>query len=99
MDIRRQWPNGGQILEFKILTSIDPITNIAELIQIENKTRKHVSEQFENSWLSKYPRPNRCIHDNRGEFLGYECQELLGRMGVQSVPTTLKNQQANFICE
>ena len=89
----------GQVLEFKALTSIDPVTNIAELIRIENKTSKHVSEQFENSWLARYPRPNRCIHDNGGEFLGYEFQELLGRMGVQSVPTTVKNPQANSICE
>ena len=69
----------GQILEF------DPVTNIAELIRIKNKTSKHVSEQFENSWHSRYARPNRYIHDNRGEFLGDDFQELLGRMGVQSV--------------
>ena len=86
----------GQVLEFKALTSIDPVTNIAELIRIENKTSKHVSEQFENSWLARYPRPNRCIHDNKGEFLGYDFQELLGKMGVQAVQTTVKESSSEF---
>ena len=48
----------GQILEFKALTSIDSVSNLAELIRIDNKFSKHVSEKFENSWLSRYPRPN-----------------------------------------
>jgi len=46
----------GQILEFKSLTSIDPVTNIAEFIRIESKTKpanmfqsKHVSEQTVSS--------------------------------------------------
>ena len=89
----------GQILEFKALTSIDPMSNLSELIRIDNKSSKHVSEQFENSWLSRYPRPNRCVHDNGGEFIGHEFQELLAQMGIVSVPTTVKNPQANAICE
>ena len=38
----------SQVLEFKALTSIDPVTSIAERIEsnrIKNRTSKHVSEQ------------------------------------------------------
>lgn len=54
----------GNICKFRALTCIDPVTNLVELIQITNKTMKYVAEQLENSWLSRYTRPNRCVHDN-----------------------------------
>jgi transposase InsO family protein len=40
-----------------------------------------------------------CVHDNGGEFLGHEFQQLLAQAGITSVPTTVKNPQANAICE
>ena len=55
--------------------------------------------RFENEWLARYPRPLRCIHDNGGEFTGYEFQRVLARNHVEDVPTTIKNPQANAICE
>ena len=83
----------GQILEFKSLTSIDPVTNIAEFIRIESKTKPANMSQSKQSArkISKTKSKSIYIHDNEGEFLGYDLQELLGRIGVQSVPTTLKN--------
>ena len=33
-------------LEFKALTCIDPVTNLAEAIRINNKTSQHVANQF-----------------------------------------------------
>ena len=89
----------GQEIEFNALTSIDPVTNLVEMIRINNKTSHHISVQFENSWLSRYPRPNRCIHDNGGEFIGHEFQLLLQQMGIKDVPTTSRNPQANAVCE
>jgi hypothetical protein len=89
----------GRDLEFKALTAIDTVTNLTEIIRLENKTSNHVAHKFENGWLARYPRPNRCIHDNGGEFLGWEFQALLNRLGIVDVPTTVKNPQANAICE
>jgi hypothetical protein len=89
----------GVEVEFNALTCIDPVTNLVELIVIHNKTAKHVAQQFENCWLSRYPRPNRCIHDNGGEFIGQEFQNLLQQAGIQDAPTTSRNPQANSICE
>ena len=89
----------GQEIEFNALTCIDPVTNLVEIIRIENKTAVHVAQQFENCWLSRYPRPNRCIHDNGGEFIGEEFQRKLQQHGITDAPTTSHNPQSNAICE
>jgi hypothetical protein len=71
-DLIRPWKisTDGQELEFKALTCIDPITNLVELAGTQNKTAAHVGMIFENNWLSRCPRPMRCIHDNGGKFVG-----------------------------
>ena len=43
--------------------------------------------------------PLRCIHDNGGEFTGWEFQELLQLLHIEDVPTTSRNPTANAICE
>jgi len=63
-------PNGNE-LSFCALTCIDPVTNLTELKRINNGTSEHITMLFENEWLSRYPRPARCIHDNGGEFTGW----------------------------
>ena len=92
----------GQELKFNSLTSIDTITNYPEIICINNKTSQHVSQQFENSWLAQYPRPQRStmhIYDQGSEFFGHEFQTILDKYGIVHQPTTVKNPQANAICE
>eukprot|EP00978_Attheya_sp_CCMP212_P001210 scaffold2532_cov42-Attheya_sp.AAC.2 len=82
------------------LTCIDPVTNLTELIRIDGKTAAHIGAKFEQGWLSRCPRPAmRCIHDNGGEFTGEHFQLRLQMNGIKDVPTTVKNPQANSICE
>ena len=54
---------------------------------------------FENNWLARYPRPSRCLHDNGGEFTGAASLHMLRANGIKDVTTTVKNPQANAICE
>ena len=54
---------------------------------------------FANTWVARYPRPLRCIHDNGGKFLGAAFQQVLAVNGIKDVPTTVKNPQSNAICE
>ena len=89
----------NQDLEFNALTCIDPVTNLVEMVRIDNKTSRHIADKFANLWLARYPRPNKCIHDNGGEFIGMEFQELLQQAGVKDGPTTRKNPQSNAVCE
>ncbi len=54
---------------------------------------------FENEWLSRYPRPLYCIHDNGPEFMGTPFMLMLEINGINDIPMTVKNPQANAICE
>jgi transposase InsO family protein len=91
---------GGYEHKFIGLTIIDMVTNIVELVRLDNKTSEHVAMHFENTWLSRYQKPLHCIHDQGGgEFTGFPFQRLLHRMNIRSHPTSVKNPQANVICE
>ena len=84
---------------FQALTIIDTVTNLVEVVRIDNKTAVHVSLHFANTWLSRYPRPLNCTYDQGGEFIGWEFQEMLIRNGIHPRPTSAKNPQSNSICE
>ena len=86
-------------VEFNALTCIDPVTNLVEIIPIRNKTSHHVAQQFENVWLSRYPRPTKCVFDNGSEFVGSPFLTMLEKHGITERPTTVKNPQANSLCE
>ena len=86
-------------VEFKALTCIDPVTNLCELVRIDTKESEHVAEKFMNTWLARYPRPNRCIHDKGGEFIGAPFNMLLAQHGIENATITTQNPQANAVCE
>ena len=54
---------------------------------------------FENNWLAWYPCPSCCIHDNGGEFTGAAFAHVLHANRMKDIPATVKNPQANAICE
>ena len=72
----------GKACEFNALTCIDTVSNLVELIRIDNKTSDHVRNKFVQSWLTRYPQPIRCVHDKGGEFIGHEFQWLLNMLYV-----------------
>ena len=84
---------------FDALTCIDLVTNLVEIIRLTGKTASQVAQQFENVWLSRYPRPNRCVHDNGGEFIGHEFQTMLQQHGIQDAPISSRNPQGNSVAE
>jgi transposase InsO family protein len=56
--------------------------------------------QFENFWFAQYPQPMQCIHDQGTEFIGVDFQYVLMHAGIKdAVPTTVRNPQANTVCE
>jgi hypothetical protein len=89
----------GIAVEFLSLTMFDPVTNVVELTRIENKTAGHVAQQYVNVWLSRYPWPEGCVHDNGGVFIGLPFQRLLEQCTIRSRATSARNPQANAICE
>ena len=93
IEIRDKW------YEFNALTIIDLVTNLVEIIRVDRNTSAQIRSKLEQSWLDRYPWPKRCIHDNGGEFTGWEFQNLLRATSIKDVPTTSRNPQANAICE
>ncbi len=58
-----------------------------------------MARKYAQVWLSIYPWPERCVHDNGGEFVGPEFQLLLQGFRIKDAPTSSKYPQANAICE
>ena len=84
--------------EFNALTIIDTVSNLVELVWIDNKISAQISKKYAQ-WPTWYPWPARCIHDNGGKFIGPEFQLLLQGCLIKDVLMTSKNPQANAICE
>jgi hypothetical protein len=74
---------------------IDMVTNLVEVVQIDTKSAAHEAMHFENTWLSRYPRPLNVIHDQGGEFMGEDSQYRLQVHNIRSRTLTAKNPPAN----
>ena len=89
----------GSPYEFEALTVIDTVTNLVELIRINDKKAQTVARKFAQCWLTRYPWPQHCVHDPGTEFTGPEFQTLLQNCHIRDVCTTAKNPQSNAVCE
>jgi hypothetical protein len=81
------------------LTAIDTVTNLKELSRVADKTSETIARKYAQCWLSRYPWPQRCVHDPGTEFVGPEFQTLLENCHIKDVCTSAKNPQANAVCE
>jgi transposase InsO family protein len=101
VDLIGPWtlPVNGKKLTFRALTIIGTVTNLEEVVRLSNKTSAHIALQFENTWLSRYPRLLNCLHDPGSEFIGDTFKRMLLRNGIRCQQTTPKNPQGNSICE
>ena len=81
--------------QVKGFTAVDKATGWPEILAISDKQGETVATLFDDAWLCRYPRPRRVEYDNGSEFVGFEFQELLSSYGIEPVPTTVKNPQAN----
>ncbi len=66
--------------------------------QIFDKSSDRISQLVNKIWLCRYPRCQYLIYNNGSEFkLHFET--LCNSYGIKRKPTTIKNPQANTICE
>jgi transposase InsO family protein len=89
----------GNLFIFQALTIIDQVTNYCEIIQIPDKSSVSVARAFENSWLARYPRPMKVIHNQGIEFLGRPFEQMLTNAGIRPHATGVRNPRANAIVE
>ena len=88
------------------MTMIDPATGWFEIVEVPNyfpneksqekidKTSARISQLFNQTWLSRYPRPKEVIFDNGSEFKK-DFEILLKDFAIKPKCTTIKNPQAN----
>ena len=62
----------GTPYKFHALTAIDIVTNLVEIVKLDNKTSEHVTRKVDQVWISRYPWTDRCVHDNGGEFTRWD---------------------------
>jgi hypothetical protein len=74
------------------------VPNLTEIVRLFNRTSAHAATVFTNTWLAWYPKPTSCIYDQGSEFIGWAFQNMLAQYDIQRRPTTVKNPQANAIC-
>jgi hypothetical protein len=72
------------------ITAIDTVTNLVELVRIDDKTSDNVSREYAQCWLARYPWPQRCIHDPGEELTGIEFQTLLEKCNTKDACTSAK---------
>ena len=92
-------PGKGNNIKVRALTCIDPVTNLVEITRQEAHTAAESARLFVNTWLARYPRPLRCIHDNGSEFNGHNFQFMLSNAGIKSSAITSHTPTSNAIIE
>jgi hypothetical protein len=83
---------------FTALTAIDPVTGLLEIRRIPQKVGKETARALEFAWLSRYPKPVRCLHDGGPEFKA-EFLTFLARAGILDKKISSANPQSNGIVE
>ena len=87
-------------IDVRALTMIDPVTNLLEVVRLHKApTAQEVMRAFENTWLSRYPKPLRVISDRGPEFIGHEFPQKLLEAGIRFKPVSARNPQSNGIIE
>ncbi len=89
------WPIQVQDIPYELntLKMIDTVLNLVELVRIDDKTSAHIDRKYAQVWLTQYPWPACCIHDNGSEFIGPEFQLLLEGCRIRDVSTTSKTHK------
>jgi len=80
------------------MTFIDPASGWFEVAEVKGKKSVHISHLLHDTWLARYPRPERVIVDNGSEFKK-DFRPLLRDLGIKLKPTTVRNPQANAVLE
>ena len=89
------------VLNLCALTMIDPVTNLLEIVHLPQAAPNAETgmQAFENTWLSRYPKPMTIISDCGAEFIGHEFPQKLLEAGIRFKPVSVHNPQSNGIIE
>ena len=92
-------PN-NKTIQFYTLTSIDPVTNLIEILHFHGlPTAEKMKQLFENHWLAHYPCLEKIVHDNGPEFLSHDFQFPLDYAGIKPTNIIAHTPTSNSIIE
>ncbi len=80
------------------LNMIDPVTGWFEVIAIPDKNAHTVMKAFNNTWLTRYPRPQYIGYDNGSKFKA-QFKQMCNNYGMKEKPLSSYNPQSNGIVE
>ncbi len=79
---------------------IDPAIGWFEIHQYDDKRSITVANITEQESFSRYPWPTQITYDRGSEFIGQDFQKMIKEdYGIKGKPITVRNPQANAICE
>ena len=91
-------PLHARTLKFRAMTMIDVCTNLVEIKRTLTTTSAEGAAAVENTWLARYPRPEKIVTDQGPEFQS-EFTEMCERNGVKHHTSTSRNPQGNSLIE
>ena len=94
-----QFDINGLKSQVRALTMIDPVTNLVEIVRIHSTKSAEVTAAFHNTWLSRYPLPERVVADNGPEFRGNDWEFMLMDWGIKNVHVNSHTPTSNGIIE
>jgi transposase InsO family protein len=77
---------------------IDPTTGWFEIKEMKDQSSEAAMEAFDDTWLSRYPRPEYIGFDNGKEYKKM-FKQLINNYGIKPKPITTYNPQSNGIIE
>ena len=80
---------------------IDPITGQFEIMQYNDRRAILIANLFENTWLSRYPRPMEIKYGQGSQLIGHDMSKFLIEMEYKIVanPSILVTPMSNVILE
>jgi transposase InsO family protein len=81
------------------ITMIDPATSWLEIREIKNKEASTIANIVEQTWLTRYPKPQVLNFDRGSEFMAEFAEMITNDYGILRRGSTVRNPQSNAIIE
>lgn len=95
------WTHKINGLEVKVraLTMVDPVTNLVEIARVKTTQCDETTSAFTDTWLARYPLPEKILTDGGPEFSGHEWDFMLQHWGLKRGRISTHTPTANAIIE
>jgi transposase InsO family protein len=89
----------GLAVKVRALTIVDPVTHLVEIVRVRSTKSEESTTAFENTWLCRYPLPQRCVADWGPEFRGNAFNLMLEKWKIARPQSSTRTPTANSVIE